>query len=257
MIVEHGKREDSEIKLLEVNEQLVVMMLKPGGFDFGFRSTSITRLSYQTNAVFLAPRHRPIWVRGIEPDYMTITISDAMLSSASENPTVVELQCRKVVKDERVRALMMAINAERLAGFPSGRLFLESIEIAMASALIDRHVAQGQSARKPRSGPTPVRLRRVLDLIKANLQRDLPVQEMANVAGLSVWHFSQMFRKTTGTSPHRFLLEQMLQRKDVKILEVAFACGFKTQQHFARAFRRAYSVSPTEYKRLRQQAGKF
>jgi AraC family transcriptional regulator len=78
---------------------------------------------------------------------------------------------------------------------------------------------------------------------------------MARSVGLSTAHFSQMFRKSTGESPHRFLLRQrverakeMLRAAEGRILDIAIACGFKTQQHFARVFREIYGASPTEYR---------
>jgi AraC family transcriptional regulator len=64
-----------------------------------------------------------------------------------------------------------------------------------------------------------------------------------------------MFRKSTGETPHQFVLRQRLERAkamlrapDARVLDVAVACGFKTQQHFAQVFRDAWGVSPTEYR---------
>ena len=73
--------------------------------------------------------------------------------------------------------------------------------------------------------------------------------------GLSTAHFSQMFRKSMGESPHQFVLrhrveraQELLRSSEARILDVAVACGFKTQQHFARTFRRMCGVSPSEYR---------
>jgi AraC family transcriptional regulator len=64
-----------------------------------------------------------------------------------------------------------------------------------------------------------------------------------------------MFRKSTGETPHQFVLRQkidraktMLRAPDGRVLDVAAACGFKTQQHFAQVFRDACRVTPTEYR---------
>jgi AraC-like DNA-binding protein len=64
-----------------------------------------------------------------------------------------------------------------------------------------------------------------------------------------------MFRKSTGETPHQFVLQQRLERAkamlrapDARILDVAVASGFKTQQHFAQVFRDVWGVSPTEYR---------
>src|SRR5262249_15950273 len=78
---------------------------------------------------------------------------------------------------------------------------------------------------------------------------------MAQSVGLSTAHFARMFRKSTGQTPHQFVLRQrierakeMLRAPEARVLDVAVACGFKTQQHFAQVFRDVCRVSPTEYR---------
>jgi AraC family transcriptional regulator len=97
---------------------------------------------------------------------------------------------------------------ERLAGFPSGRLFLDSVEQALAAALVDGHAVRRPAVRMYRGGLSPTRLRRVTELVHARIEDDLTLNEMAESAGLSTAHFCQMFRKSTGESPHRFVLGQ-------------------------------------------------
>jgi AraC family transcriptional regulator len=65
-----------------------------------------------------------------------------------------------------------------------------------------------------------------------------------------------MFRKSTGETPHQFVLRQrverakaMLRAPDARVLDVAVGCGFKTQQHFAQVFCDVCGVSPTQYRR--------
>jgi AraC family transcriptional regulator len=93
-------------------------------------------------------------------------------------------------------------------------------------------------------------------LVKAKIEEELSTNEMAVSAELSTAHFSKMFRQSMGESPHQFVLGQrvergkeMLRTTRMRILDVAIACGFKTQQHFARVFRRVCGISPTEYRR--------
>jgi AraC family transcriptional regulator len=64
-----------------------------------------------------------------------------------------------------------------------------------------------------------------------------------------------MFRMSTGETPHQFVLRQKIERArgmlrvpEVRVLDVAVACGFKTQQHFAQVFRDICGVSPMEYR---------
>jgi AraC family transcriptional regulator len=109
--------------------------------------------------------------------------------------------------------------------------------------------------RSIEGGLTPARLRRVTELVHAKIEDELSLDQMAESAGLSTAHFSQMFRKSTGESPHQFVLRQRVQRAkemlraaEVRMLDVAVACGFKTQQHFARVFRQLCGASPTAYR---------
>ena len=106
-----------------------------------------------------------------------------------------------------------------------------------------------------RGGLGPARLRRIKELVDAKMGDDLSLDEMAQSVGLSTAHFARMFRKSTGETPHRFVLRQRLERAkamlrapDARVLDVGVACGFKTQQHFAQAFRDLWGVSPTEYR---------
>jgi len=87
------------------------------------------------------------------------------------------------------------------------------------------------------------------------MENDLSLVEMAQSVGLSTAHFARVFRKSTGETPHQFVLRQRLERAkamlraaDARVLDMAVACGFKTQQHFAQVFRNACRVSPTEYR---------
>jgi AraC family transcriptional regulator len=87
------------------------------------------------------------------------------------------------------------------------------------------------------------------------LEDELGLDELAQSVGLSTAHFARMFRKSTGETPHQFVLRQRLERAkamlrapDARILDVAVACGFKTQQHFAQVFRDICGISPTGYR---------
>ncbi len=122
--------------------------------------------------------------------------------------------------------------------------------------LVDGYAEPRRSAPTYHGGLAPARLRRVSELVLAKLEDELTLDEMAESAGLSPAHFSTMFRQSTGLSPHQFVVrerieraKEMLRPAETRVLDVAVACGFKTQQHFARVFRKLCGSSPTEYRR--------
>src|SRR6266850_3455107 len=101
-------------------------------------------------------------------------------------------------RPQSMGALFTAVNAERVAGFPSGRLFLDSVEQALAVALVEGHAVRPRSVPMYRGGLTPARVRRVTELVHAEIEGELTLHEVAESADVSKAHFSQMFRKSAG-----------------------------------------------------------
>lgn len=237
-------------------EQMLAMLLQPCSIEMGWRRSELTRFDYGAGEIMLPRRHVETWARTDSLQYLSVGISDGALRAACGRIAgEVELRSAPKLQDPRVGALVAALNAERIAGFPNGQLFLDSVEQALALALVNAHGVQHRSVRVYRGGLTPARLRRVTELVRAKIEEELTLQEMAQCAGLSTAHFSETFRKSTGESPHQFVLRQrverakeMLREAEMRVLDVAVACGFKTQQHFARVFRRVCGASPTEYR---------
>src|SRR5215471_17511626 len=241
------------------SEQILAMLLQPGSIEMGGRRSELTRFDYGAGEIILPRRHVETWARTGGLHYLSISISDAVLRAVCDGTaSEVELHNAPKLEDKRVVALVAAVNAERIAGFPSGRLFLDSVEQALAVALVNNHAVRHYDVRVYRGGLGPARLRRITELVHAEIEDELSLDKMAETAGLSTAHFSQMFRKSTGESPHQFVLrhrveraKEMLRAPDARVLDVALACGFKRQQHFARIFRRVCGASPTEYRRER------
>lgn len=104
-------------------------------------------------------------------------------------------------------------------------------------------------------------VRRALARITAGLDEALELEALARAAALSPLHFHHVFRGMVGETPlelHRRLrLERaagQLATTDAAVTTVAFDAGYETHESFTRAFRRAYAVSPSEFRALSTQA---
>ncbi|MGB7212426.1 MAG: AraC family transcriptional regulator [Gemmatimonadales bacterium] len=79
------------------------------------------------------------------------------------------------------------------------------------------------------------------------------LSDIANEAGLSMYHFARIFRELVGIPPHRYLLKARLARSAMLLKEgssVTHSCyqaGFDSLSHFAEAFRREFGVVPSQY----------
>jgi len=110
----------------------------------------------------------------------------------------------------------------------------------------------------PRGGLASWQLRRVTDLMEADLSVDLTMADLASACGLSVSHFARAFRRSTGQPPHKYLLAQRVARAralmsspDLPLADVALACGFADQSHFTRVFKTIVGASPGVWRRAR------
>jgi AraC family transcriptional regulator len=238
------------------HQPVLARALRPGSAEWGLRRSEMTRFTFGAGEMSLIPNHLEKWFRNEDMHYLSIAISDVALTAASDG-TSGEVELRRVdnLVDARLGTLVEAVNAERIAGFPSGRLFLDSVEQALAVALVNGYAVRHCSVQTHRGGLGCARLRRIKEFVDAKMEDELTLCEMAQAVQLSTSHFSRMFRKSTGEAPHQFVLrhrveraKEMLRAAEARVLDVAVACGFKTQQHFARVFRQMCGVSPTEYR---------
>ena len=247
---------DAEPRHWVRHDQAFAMMSRPGSIEWGSKPSALEKFDYTAGDLALCDRHLGEWVGVMNVSHLQLGISDAALMACSDGAYgEVELRPSRKFADSRLSALVGAARAEMDAGFPSGRLFLDSVEQAMAVTLVNGHAVRHRPVQFSRGGLGSARLRRIKELVHAKIEDDLSLNEMAESVGLSTAHFARMFRKSTGETPHQFVLRQrlarakaMLRAPDARVLDVAVACGFKTQQHFAQVFRDVWGVSPTEYR---------
>jgi AraC family transcriptional regulator len=90
-----------------------------------------------------------------------------------------------------------------------------------------------------------------------NARMDVSLLELAQECRLSVTHFVRSFRRSTGVSPHQWLLarriskaKSLLTESNQTLADIAFACGFSSQSHFTAAFKSSTEVSPGRWRRF-------
>src|SRR5579864_5235323 len=124
-------------------DQAFAMMLRPGSIEWGSQRSALEKFDYTAGDLALCDRHVGEWVGLMATPHLQLGISDAPLMAASDGAYgEVELRAQRKFADARLGALVTAAHAEMAAGFPSGRLFLDSIEQAMAVALVNGHAVR-------------------------------------------------------------------------------------------------------------------
>ncbi|OME87352.1 hypothetical protein BK120_05105 [Paenibacillus sp. FSL A5-0031] len=101
---------------------------------------------------------------------------------------------------------------------------------------------------------------RTIEYIQASYSLDITHAKLAEMAGLSLRHYSRLFQKMTGKSPIDYLIQFRMDRAKHLLLtsgepinEIASRIGFRDPFHFSRSFKQHTNVSPRLYVHLRKQ----
>jgi AraC-like DNA-binding protein len=155
-------------------------------------------------------------------------------------------QSLEQAEEVREEMLYIASHSEASTIHLIGHLFL------FLDALI-----QSSSTRREIKG---LRLRdmyiqEAVSYIEQNYQRDLTVEELADVCRLNRSYFSKLFKESMGCPPQEFLIRMrlskatdMMRSSNATIGEISASCGYPNQLHFSRAFKKRYGVSPREWR---------
>ena len=179
---------------------------------------------------------------------LLVRLSPAFVQETADamnvKPQMAELSPRIQMRDAQIERIGWIMQAEDHEGYPSGRLFMDSLATALAARMIALQTRRDEPPPKPGRGLPPWRLRRVVEYVEANLERSLALAELADVAGFSLSHFKVLFKQATGMPVHRFVLERRVERARTLLLkgeksmtEIAMECGFAHSSHMARCMR--------------------
>jgi AraC family transcriptional regulator len=193
-----------------------------------------------------------------QTDCTVLSLEPAFISRSLEGSLPgerLELVEKFAFEDMQIQRLVNALHAETKSGAPTGRLFGQSVFNALAVYLAQRYSASYPQLGSPRGRMPRARLKRVLDYIGANLDADLSLLVLAEIAQMNLYYFVRLFKQSTRLSPHRYVLEQRINRAkellrapERTVFEASMLTGFKDQAHFTKVFRRLVGVTPTEYR---------
>lgn len=184
---------------------------------------------------------------GIEPQFFAIAIDEAAQSDE------VELISHFATPDPLVYQIAIALK-NILENNPAGsRLYAETMVTALSVHLIQHYSKRQLKIQQYNNGLSRCKLQQVIDYINEHLDKDLSLTELAGLVQMSPHYFSQLFKQSTATTPHQFVIscrveraKQLLLQGQFTIAEVAFLVGFANQSHLNRHFKRLVGVTPKQ-----------
>jgi AraC family transcriptional regulator len=100
-------------------------------------------------------------------------------------------------------------------------------------------------------------VQRGIDYVEANLDSDIALGDVAKEAGISQWHFQRIFKALTNEALKSYIRSRRLANtldkllaSDARILDIALAAGYESQESFTRAFKKAFDMTPNEFRKI-------
>jgi AraC family transcriptional regulator len=176
----------------------------------------------------------------VEPDQLALAAAD---DGVPEPQLIERLSGRDLSLLELARILLL----ESADGYPNEPLFWNQVARDFIVGLLARH----STARRlrPRGMLGSKSLARIKEHIRAHLDEPIDIAILASIANRSPFHFSRVFKRSVGMSPHRFVVHMRLERaaelvraRQGSLAEIAVRTGFADQSHLTRWARRVYGV---------------
>ncbi len=152
---------------------------------------------------------------------------------------------------QNIRILMnKLIMLERYQGI--GRELLYKAYITELMIYINNQIFHG-NVRLDVEAKKSNLIEQILEYINAHIDEDITIDDLSEHTYLSKFHLSREFKKNTGTTLHRYILQKKLIAakelilKDIPITHVYEQCGFGDYSNFFRAFKNEYGMTPKQY----------
>lgn len=133
-------------------------------------------------------------------------------------------------------------------------------QLVLAASLLRRALSQaGSTVSESQVTATHARVAATFDWMRTHPERPVRLEELAAMAGVSVPHYTAVFRELTGYSPINYHARLRIQRAcrmldttSARIGEIAGSLGFDDPYYFSRIFRRIMGCPPREYRSIKK-----
>lgn len=252
-----------------INVELPSLGVPAFGINYGpdmrlertMRGRSIRSAATPGHLSLLPPDDPSRWLFDKPGDIMLVVLNRTYLDAAIEaasgrSPKSVEIVPKFVIRDLTLERIAHQLLSKIFAPAFDSKLRTESLAQELAEHILGTHTSLDL---RPPSRPhtmSPNRLKRAEDFIEANLGQDMSLMDIANAAGMSLFHFAKVFKQATRKSPHQYLTERrMLQARSLlhdgrlTIGEVASAVGL-SQNRFGIVFKRLLGMTPSRFREV-------
>ncbi len=160
--------------------------------------------------------------------------------------------------DPHIAQFAAHFEAELNNGSYGGTLYGESLALAFSLYLLEKYSDRSTPLPRLKGKLSSLQIREVIEYIHAHLESTLSLTKLATQLNLSTFHFARLFKKSLGLSPHKYVLQNRVERAkklitvspNISLIDIALQAGFYDQTHFGKAFKKYVGVSPKAFSKL-------
>jgi AraC family transcriptional regulator len=175
---------------------------------------------------------------------------------ADRDPMRLSLKELSGFRDPLLAQMGLALRQTVVQGAPGGQLYAETAAQMLVVHLLTHYLTTDIRVKEYTHRLTRRQMVRVTEYVVAHLAEPLSLETLAQQVGYSAYHFAQLFRATTGVTPHQFVLskrferaKQLLTQTELPLNHVTLEAGFQSQSHFTHTFKSRFGVTPRQYRR--------
>ena len=174
------------------------------------------------------------------------------------DPDTIELLPLFATPDPMMYQIGIALKSALMKPGKTSRLYAETLVNALILHLLENYCTNHPSLGECVTGQLPrYKLRKIIDYINTYLDRDLSLKELSSLVQMSPHYFSQLFKASTGTTPHQYVIrcrveraKKLISQNKLSLAEIATQVGFADQSHLHRHFKKSVGVTPKTFSLL-------
>ena len=238
-----------------INIQLSQTLLK---MEWQFNGEKLQRKQMNIGEVCLTPAGISLLNRWYSPaEFLLIKINPQLIDRTAFNTNKLEIIPKWGIQDPQILHIALALKTEIETGFLSGNLYADSLALALAARIIKLYSTTQKAIARPQGKLAKKELQKIIDYINANLDTKITLFKIANLIHLSPYHFSRLFKQSTGISLHQYVIKcridrakLLLTKTELSLAKIALRIGATNQSNFTAFFRKQVGITPKAYRDL-------